>query len=111
VKPISFRIVGRKTGSDEKETLQEKYINYITAVSISARRVTLQIATYCGEPSLRIDQGQTDIFQLKTSVVTVSSFTSLPHTSCSCDDLLFLGEESGLSWAIWQEEVYYWDHQ
>ena len=27
LKPISFRIVGRKTGNEEKETLQEKYIN------------------------------------------------------------------------------------
>lgn len=29
LKPISFRIVGRKTGRDENETLQEKYINYL----------------------------------------------------------------------------------
>jgi hypothetical protein len=27
VKPISFRIVGRKTGSEEKLTLQLKYMN------------------------------------------------------------------------------------
>jgi len=26
LKPISFKIVGRKTGREEKETLQEKYI-------------------------------------------------------------------------------------
>lgn len=28
-KPISERIVGRKTGSEEKETLQEKYIRAV----------------------------------------------------------------------------------
>jgi hypothetical protein len=28
VKPISFNIVGRKTGRDEKLTLQLKYINF-----------------------------------------------------------------------------------
>ena len=29
LKPISERIVGRNTGREEKETLQEKYINAV----------------------------------------------------------------------------------
>lgn len=29
VKPISERMVGRKTGRDEKDTLQEKYIRAV----------------------------------------------------------------------------------
>lgn len=83
----------------------------MAVVSISDEREIQKVASYCSKPSLRIDQGQTDIFEPETSVVAVASFTSLPHSSRSCNDLLFLSEEFGFSWAIRQEEVSNWDHQ
>ena len=55
VNPISFRMVGRKTGSEEKLTLQLKYINYskgTKSASYLIKRNWMNI--YRCDPGLRI---------------------------------------------------------